>query len=35
MKKYIIITADTNDGDYVTQKTLIKNDISVYTILVI
>lgn len=26
MKKYLIITADTNDGDYVTQKTLITDD---------
>lgn len=23
MKKYVIITADTNDGDYVTEKTSI------------
>lgn len=26
MKKYIIVTADTNDGDYVTNKSLITDD---------
>lgn len=26
MKKYIIITADTNDGDYITEKTLITDE---------
>lgn len=26
MKKYIIVTADTNDGDYVTRKSLITDD---------
>lgn len=26
MKKYIIIKADTNDGDYVTEKTLISDE---------
>jgi len=26
MKKYIIITADTNDADYVTQKSLITDE---------
>ncbi len=26
MKKYIIITADTNDGDYITEKTKITDE---------
>ena len=26
MKKYIVITADTNDGDYITEKSEITDD---------